>query len=209
MKTEIKVKSKPPKFFTKNNIIGVDLDGVIGNFLERFSQIAFSKYGTRLEINRLPCYWIEKCTSLSEKQVLEILSSQKLYKSISPFPFARTSLNTLHKSGCQIHIVTDRPTDFYKITNNWLRRNGFVWDRLVLVKAKDKSSYAYKNNITCFVEDRYDTAISLANSCKEVYLFDRSYNQGELPQNVKRVSSWSELLQIKSPNPEKPPIPFL
>jgi uncharacterized HAD superfamily protein len=43
------------------------------------------------------------------------------------------------------------------------------------------------------VEDRYDTACNLAKVCEQVYLFDKRYNQGELPSNVTRIAGWESL----------------
>jgi uncharacterized HAD superfamily protein len=91
------------------------------------------------------------------------------------------------------------------MTEEWLRTNGFKYDKLIIEKGNTDTRDPYghtrnrfvisqKENIRIFVEDDLNKALKLADICELVFLKDHPYNQApSLPNNVIRVSSWKEI----------------
>ena len=53
------------------------------------------------------------------------------------------------------------------------------------------------------IERAFETAIELAEVCREVYLVDWPYNHGKLPKNVIRVASLNDAVERIKRNQEK------
>lgn len=94
------------------------------------------------------------------------------------------------------------------LTENWLRRHGFEFDKLFIEagnvhttdnKMRDMNRFTMcvRHEVRIFVEDDLFKAIKLANICEIVFLIDHPYNQTEnLPRNVIRVFSWQEIYEF-------------
>ena len=91
------------------------------------------------------------------------------------------------------------------LTRDWLKANGFTYDRLVVergnVHVADPSArfnnrfqIARQSEMRLFVEDDAVKATKLANVCDIVYLLNQPYNAAAtLPANVIRVESWNAI----------------
>jgi uncharacterized HAD superfamily protein len=181
--------------------LGVDLDGVLGDLAGSLIKIARQKYDINIAHEDITCYQLEACTGLTREQIDEIYESTPIFQDMEPIPNAREVIGRLKSRGWQIHIITDRfrGNDGQTTAQRWLEKNGFIWDRLSLVRAQDKSEFAKMHHISFFIEDNYDTVKDLALVCTKVILFDKSYNQGPEITNVVRVTNWQ---QIDSEIPE-------
>lgn len=108
------------------------------------------------------------------------------------------------------------------ITKCWLRDKDIPYNSLTIergnenlanpnTKYRNRFNIARKKNIRYFVEDDWEKAVKLAYICDVVFLIDHPYNQqkddetrthlnqmvlGQLPNNVIRVSSWSEIYKL-------------
>jgi len=102
--------------------------------------------------------------------------------------------------------LINRRTPIKTITKYWLKKNGFVFDKLVIEGSNDYTSdpraefqnrfyYARKNKFRYFVEDDWEKAIKLSFICDVVFLYSQPYNAAisEMPSNVIRVNNWSEI----------------
>ncbi len=100
-----------------------------------------------------------------------------------------------------------RRTAMTAITRRWLRRQGFVWDTLIVERGNvyvadvrshghNRFRFAERKEIRIFVEDDLAKARKLADICDIVYLISHPYNQaGALPNNIIRVKDWTEIKQ--------------
>lgn len=97
-----------------------------------------------------------------------------------------------------------------KITRQWLRQNGFKYNRLIVERLNtdttdplffttNRFSASKQGKLRVFVEDEVSKARKLADICGMVFLIDHPYNQvdsDELPRNVVRVKSWQEIYEL-------------
>jgi len=70
-----------------------------------------------------------------------------------------------------------------------------------LVHRNGEAAAAYKPRIVrekrlqLLIEDELHVALAAARVPVPVFLVDRPWNQGDLPQNVTRIGSWDQLLR--------------
>jgi uncharacterized HAD superfamily protein len=174
--------------------IGVDLDGVLGDLVGVMIKEAYNFFGVSINEGEITSFKLEDCTDLTEDQIREIFKRREIYERISIIPDSQFSINRFRENGFIIHVITDRRPELSDITRKWLDANGFHWDYLHLIKADDKAKLAKRNDISIFIEDKYETVLDLSGVCRRVYLINRPYNQGKLPRNVFRVNTWSEIV---------------
>jgi uncharacterized HAD superfamily protein len=94
-----------------------------------------------------------------------------------------------------------------RITKEWLRRQGFVYDTLVVERGNiyvadvrshghNRFRFAEREDLRIFVDDDLAKARELADICDIVYLIDQPYNQAtDLPNNIVRVKNWTGIKQ--------------
>lgn len=177
--------------------IGIDLDGVLNDLAGSVISIARDKYGINIVRSNITTHRLDNCTTLTPDQVKDIFSTPKIFEDVAPLSDAINALSTLSSKGYDVHILTDRfwNDNDWDIATNWLKRYGFKWNQLYLVHAKDKPEFSKSLGLKFFIEDNIGTAVELASVCKQVFLLDRPYNQGELPGNVFRVDDWNSILE--------------
>jgi uncharacterized HAD superfamily protein len=96
-----------------------------------------------------------------------------------------------------------------RITKRWLKSHRIVYDRLLVEHGNVHMTYpagvtknrfviAQKKQIRIFVEDDLAKAAKLSGICDIVFLLAHGYNEadeGSLPANVIRLSSWDEIFR--------------
>ena len=104
-------------------------------------------------------------------------------------------------------LEVSRRTAMTSITKDWLRRHGFVYDKLVVERGNiyvadvrshghNRFRFAEVKELRIFVEDDLSKARKLADICDIVYLIDQPYNQTtDLPNNIVRVKNWTGIKQ--------------
>lgn len=179
-------------------ILGVDLDGVLGDLATAVINYCNSQFSKKITRQDITSHNINQCLGLTEEQVNEIFSTPDIFMNLTPIFGAKSALCNLKKRGWIINIMTDRfwHDNDWSISRSWLSNHRFQWDHLNLVKAKHKPEYAKAHGISLFVEDNLETARELASVCNTVFLLNDTYNQGKVPQNVKRVKNWQEIVSI-------------
>jgi len=180
----------------KGKRIGIDLDGVVANWLAAAFAIMHFDHGIDLyphvetwhpvdpEVNRL---------------FGEIIRNKEVYKSLTPITGSVDGVHTLLEHFEEVHCVTHRPVSTRAITKQWLRKWGFP--RLSVHHANgSKVDPAYTLGLTHFVDDNPDTIYAMRLHGITGYLLVVH----EIPsQRVQRardlpwiVPSWEKLLSV-------------
>lgn len=174
------------------NKIGIDIDGVLSNVVRAAVVYARDKYGIEFNADDVTEYDFSKCTPLSDSQVSQMLNDPEFYEIADPIIFAPLSTSILFNAGFTIFLVTARPPETRPVTVSWLRRHKVHFTKLKF--EKNKANVAFSYLLDYFVEDNRETAIQLSTIVEDVYLVDAPYNRGEIPSNVHRVGTWSDIL---------------
>ena len=184
--------------------IGIDVDGVLLD-----TRHFMLKYGSRF-FRKKPvnpdAYTVEEIFGVSGLPVL--LFGMRWFlpyycRSYPPYPDAAGVYRRLKRGGHSIYQITarkfamsDSPLGRYsrRALTNWLHRNGFCCDKLLLCDEKhaaaEKLKYCRQYHVSVMIEDHPVTAKLLAEHGICVLLFDQPYNRGISAENLIRVKNW-------------------
>ncbi len=183
--------------------IGVDIDDVLTESLPEYIRTFTRRFGIEVPLSEATWALFARHPEIPKAEVeafvAEMDSSRFLARRLLD-PEARMGLQELVRQGHTLYIVTGRLTEYREVTHHWLLENRI----LPLIRGifyKDggavgpyKKAKAAELALDLFLEDELHVATLLADLPVTVLLVDRPWNQGELPPNVLRVRSWTEIL---------------
>ncbi len=175
--------------------LGLDIDGVIADsqtiIIENLNQIFNTNYFKKDFINFDPLQMFgvdwDSIDRLIMEQELDIIERAK------PIAGATEIIELLHTE-FSIHLISARTRSYFNHTVDWLNKNSIAYDNLILLGHHDKRRSCMEENVCLFVEDNKKNAHQISSCGIPVYLFDATYNQGQLPGSIRRVYTWTELL---------------
>jgi uncharacterized HAD superfamily protein len=183
--------------------IGIDIDDVLADSLPYYTRAFSRRFG--LEIDLADAAWqvFDRFPGISRREALEFFSDlieAGFFSSRPLLPGAREAVESLAQEGHRLFIITGRAPQDAAITRSWLDHVGLLRRfESVIHKAREpvdrhKSGAASELRLDIFIEDELAVAAAIAEAAIPVLLFDRPWNQGALPGNVRRVHSWTEAL---------------
>ena len=176
-------------------VLGIDIDGVIANsqsvIIDELNKHFAKNYILQDFVNFNP---IEKFGITGQELHQFIMDIELiLIENARPMPGAVEAINKLINY-YQINIISARTQTYYQNTLNWFARYNISYDSIVHTGTHDKRSHAKEANVELFIEDNLKNAFQISSLGIPVYLFDATYNQGELPTLVHRKFSWQEII---------------
>lgn len=182
-----------PKFPVQCNI-GIDVDGVIGDIMSSVIEKSNKHFDINILQEQLVSPDLSSCTDLSQEQTTDLFTKYHVFQDMELIKGAKVFITKLHRKKYSIYIFTDRfwSNDDWSNTTNWLKMHHIPYKMFTLLKAKHRLDFAKIHNLDIIIEDYLETAKELASFCKLVILLDAPYNQGTLPNNVRRVRNWEE-----------------
>jgi 5'(3')-deoxyribonucleotidase len=170
--------------------VGCDLDGVIGDIVQQLVRFSRQQHGVFLTRKHITSENIETCTPLERGQLHGLFENREFFRTLPVIPRARQALSRLKAAGFTVHIVTDRfwYSGIHEDTTEWLKRHRIPFDSVAFARKIEKQDVAERLRLRYFIEDQLSNAKLLAPLCP-VALLDRSYNQGQLPEQVTRVKN--------------------
>ena len=173
---------------TRNNNVGVDLDGVVADIVTQLVRFSRSKYDLRLVPSEFRSENIETCTPIRTHQLQTLFREPSFFQSMRAVQGARQLLVDLGESGYRVHIVTDRfwYPEIHEDTREWLSNRLIRVASVVFATKTEKQAVARDLGLGWFIEDQRSNANLLSEVCR-VLLIDKPYNQGTLEPNVLRV----------------------
>lgn len=185
--------------------IGIDIDGVIADFVPSFLEFYNEKHGINIKVKDILHYDIHIAMGIDEKQLWKLMGEYwktRYFNNIKPIKNSKKIINIL-KQDHELFIVTARIPPLFEYTEKWLKQyfsNCFTeifYTGDFNQKGELKSDVCKKHKIDILVED----SLKISNQCAEqgikVLLFDQSWNQiKKLHENITRVEDWKETLAI-------------
>ncbi|MGM0420512.1 MAG: 5' nucleotidase, NT5C type [Bacillota bacterium] len=181
-------------------ILGFDIDGVLtdeGNYEENiWHQYIINHFGANTARVKNTYNFYEAYNVPAEK-LDDFFAEYKeeIFSSVEPFQEAIDFLQTLKQQGHKIILITARDEKFRQVTETWLKKHGFPFDKLY--HAEDKAPLAQKEDIKLFVDDNKDNAQAISEKGIPVLLFNREHNQDADSTCFKaRVNNWQEIKEF-------------
>ncbi|NJD69078.1 MAG: hypothetical protein FIA90_10610 [candidate division NC10 bacterium] len=190
--------------------IGIDLDDVLADSLPHYLQAFNARFG--FDVGPADAAWriADRFPQLPRQEADDFFSeliAAGFFSSRSLLPYAKEAVETLADDGHDLYIITGRTPRDERITMDWLARVGMrshfeaVVHRTCDPVERHKADVASGLELGIFIEDELAVALAVAEAAISVLLFDRPWNQGPVPNTVRRVGSWPEALaQIATMN---------
>lgn len=176
--------------------IGIDIDGVIADTQPVIIQNLNAHFGKNHSMEEFVNFEPEQMYGIDRQQLDNFIMERELdiIKATDPREDAVKIINQLKKE-FTVHLISARTPAYLGNTREWLSKHGIPYDNIIHLGHHDKRSSCMDERVDLFIEDNKRNAIQISSCGIPVYLFDATYNQGELPSLVRRVFSWVEIYQ--------------
>ena len=189
--------------------IAVDIDEVIVPLSEAFFSYHNKKFGTNVDVKTMNHYRYDKHMgiSLSEsfKRVNEFYQTDD-FKSMKILSGVREALEQLSKNH-ELVVITSRYGAAKEFTRQWIAEEFPGMFSEILFSSEhhydekykkekqimEKSHLCSEHNVGLIIEDSLAHSLECAEKRINVLLFDRPWNQGDLPAGITRFFSWKEV----------------
>ena len=187
--------------------IGVDIDGVLANSLPLWVTELNKFFNKNKRIEEIHLYEIHKTYEITAADFNLFLERKGSLLMSDPAPVRGSSyyLGRLRQQH-EICIISARDKKYFQETEGWLKKNGLLYDELLLLGSHEKKEFCLEKNLKVLVEDTLEIGIKVSAAGIPVMLMDAPYNRGALPELIYRKHSWKEIYRAIAAEPFKCPV---
>lgn len=183
--------------------IGIDIDGVIADFVKKFLEFYNKKTGNNFSTENWVTYNFWDFIPITKEEGKKLMDEFYSLEDFDEIPLIEGSKEAIHELSKQnqIYIITARPLRWGEKTKKFFDKH-FSGKQINLIHSRDKEDKTvYKreicNNwgINLLIEDCGDIALQCAERGIQVFLLNSLYNQNISHKNITRVKNWNEILE--------------
>lgn len=185
--------------------IGIDVDDVLAESLPGYLDRFRRRFGHVVRVEEAAWEIFRRYPEISSRQMggfFDELEATDFLSTRPVYPEAMDAVRRLAAERHRLFVVTGRLTQHREHTRRLLQTAG-VLDLFEQVVHRDgETATEYKPRIVrelrldLLIEDELHVALAVAGVPIPVLLFDRPWNQADLPQGIRRVSTWEQILQL-------------
>ena len=172
--------------------IGIDIDGVIADFVGTFAPM-FKKIGG-CDFDQIVNYNFKNNTRGIDQGYAKLWGEQvesgKIYEQLKPVEGSKEFFCELFQKH-EIILISSREEQFREVTENWLKRKGIAYNELELVGHDLRGKIDKMCTCDVVFEDQLEVARIVAARGITVVLLDYPWNS--ISDNVIRVKDWKEV----------------
>ncbi|OGO08869.1 MAG: hypothetical protein A2Y61_06160 [Chloroflexi bacterium RBG_13_60_13] len=173
--------------------IGVDIDGVVANFVAGFIPLVKERYGLTLRERDIYVHDLYLVVGIPVQEGMELVR-QTIRCDLEPYPGAIQGLARLRQKH-EVTLVTARPEEMVGVTEKWLARRKIPYDRLLHFKEGSKYENEYAFDV--FVDDHLREAFGFVGRVPHIIIFDRPWNRTfNVAGLFTRARNWRELVSL-------------
>jgi uncharacterized HAD superfamily protein len=185
--------------------IGIDVDDVLAESLPGYLEAFRRRFGHQVRIEEGAWEIFRRYPDISATQMwgfFRELEASDFLGTRPIYPEAAKAMQTLAARGHRLFVVTGRLTQHREHTRRLLERAGLLPLFEQLVHRDGEATAEYKPRIVrelgldLLIEDELHVALAAAGVPVPVLLFDRPWNQADLPRGITRVASWEQVLRL-------------
>lgn len=182
--------------------IGIDVDDVLAESLPGYIERFRRRFGRVVKVDEAAWEIFRRFPEIPTEQMdgfFDELEATDFLGTRPVYPEAVEAVRKLAADGHRLFVVTGRLTQHRDHTRRLLQKAGLVDLFEELVHRDGETSAEYKPRIVrelrldLLIEDELHVALAAAEVPVPVLLFDRPWNQADLPSGMARVSSWDEV----------------
>jgi uncharacterized HAD superfamily protein len=190
---------------------GIDLDGVVFDFVSAFMAFINKKENKSLAYSDITDYYWHNCIDWLDKDMwnkhFNVFGHSGGYARLPFYDGAKEGLTTLvDDPDTEVHIITQRP-DYSELDTLWAVGLNFNISKHNITLSKACSLGGSKAwdviglGVDVFLDDANHNVFDVAeNTDAKVYLMDQPYNQGWTHPKITRVKDWNEFLKLEGIN---------
>ena len=187
--------------------IGIDVDDVLAESLPGYVEAFRQRFGLEVQIEEAAWEIFRRYPHISATQMWGFFSELEASDFLGTrpvYPEAVKAVKAMASEGHRLFVVTGRLTQHREHTRRLLQRAGVLELFEELVHREQETAADYKSRIVremrldLLIEDELHVALAAAVVPIPVLLFDRPWNQAELPAGITRVTDWNQALRLVS-----------
>ena len=180
--------------------IGLDIDNVISNFNDELLKeyIEHDKILRNTGIIDENAYNVTRGMfdrTKEENDDFYYNNIERIAKKLKPLPQSAEIIRRLRKDGNEIYIISSRDNGEYsnpqEMTENWLRDNKIMYDKLILTDKGEKGKICKENNIDIMIDDSINNCRDIVEVGIKVFLMETRFNKQTT--EFEKVSNWEEI----------------
>lgn len=179
--------------------IGLDLDGVLCDFISTMLIDVNAKYGMSISYEDIIDYQFERTLipKMTSKEFYNLVETNETFLRCNPVLGSLTNCKLISwpAGSCSISIITARPqrTQIINQTVKWLKKYNIPFNDFLMTK-HPKTELCRKHSVDIFVDDN-PTVIKSFEGCDiPCVCFDQPWNRAYNAQH--RVSGWNNLYDL-------------
>jgi uncharacterized protein len=185
--------------------IGIDVDDVLAESLPGYIERFRRRFGHVVKVEEAAWEIFRRYPEISSTQMwgfFDELEASDFLGTRPVYPEAVEAVRKLAADGHRLFVVTGRLTQHRDHTRRLLQKAGVLELFDELVHRDGETAAEYKPRIVrelrldVLIEDELRIALAAAEVPIPVLLFDRPWNQADLPRGISRVSDWAQVLHL-------------
>jgi uncharacterized HAD superfamily protein len=185
--------------------IAVDHDEILANLLDQLILFHYEEYGTNLKREDFTSYNFHEVWGGTPQQAIQKMEDffkSKYFKEVVPTGGSQEAMGFLKRKGHNLFIVTGRIHSLTEETLMFIEKyfpnifSGISFANSYGTSGPKmrKSVICRKLNVRLIIEDDPIHIADCANDGIPVFIYDKPWNQGILPEKAIRVFNWSEMI---------------
>ena len=173
--------------------IGIDIDGVVADFVKTFIPLVRERYGLALTEEDIYVHDLFLVLGISESEAMELIRAT-ICSDPGLIDGAKQAIDRLNQEH-DVILLTARPEDLFDVTRQWLSKRGIKYRELLHLREGQKSTPQQAFDLV--VDDHLREVIRFAGKARKIIVFDHPWNQS---LNVRglfdRAYTWHDVLAI-------------
>lgn len=170
--------------------IGLDIDGVISDFVAIFTKIIYDEYDIFITEDQIIYHDLNLVLGIPQEETNRLIH-QTLQEDIPLIEGAKEAIDELSKEHL-IYLVSARPID-RKITLDWLERKEIKYNELIFLEEGKK--YQCNIDLDVFIDDNLKEIIKFIGKIKYLIIYDHPWNRClNIKNKFQRVKNWKDIL---------------
>lgn len=173
--------------------IGVDIDGVVADFVKTFIPLVRERYGVALAEHDIYVHDLFLVLGITESEAIELIRAT-ICSDLDLIDGAKEAIEKLNQEH-ELILLTARPEDLLDVTERWLSKRGIKYRELVHLREGQK--FAPEHAFDVVVDDHLREVIRFIGKARKIIVFDHPWNQSFNARGLfDRAYTWNDVLAI-------------
>jgi uncharacterized HAD superfamily protein len=189
-------------------IIGIDIDGVIADFVNPMNYYYNNRFKTNFkegDYNKYRFWTIWETSQEEGINIVEDFFFSKDFEKVQPYQDTFQAIKILSEKHT-LYVISSRPEMVQEKTIKWLRSifGDMIKDIKFAVKwlketeGISKGDICKELNVNIMIEDHFEEAEEISSQGIKTLLMSRPWNENESisGKNIIRVNGWNDILEV-------------